>query len=60
MPEGNVVIAGLNPLSMWSLRQSRFDLAHRLGIQRGVAHAPFDVAAKQWIGLWRLRDLLKL
>ncbi len=60
VPEGHVVIAGLNPLSLWSLRQSRFDFAQRLGIQRGVAHAPFDVAAKQWIGLWRLRDWLKL
>ena len=60
MPEGHVVIAGLNPFSLWALRQGLFDWAQRLGITRGVQHAPFDVAAKHWIGLWRLRDWLKL
>jgi SAM-dependent methyltransferase len=60
MPEGHVVIAGLNPFSLWALRQRRFDWAQRLGIQRGVQASPFDVAAKHWIGVWRLRDWLKL
>ena len=60
MPEGHVVIAGLNPFSLWSVRQSRFDWSQRFGLKGGAQFAPFDVAAKHWIGLWRLRDWLKL
>ena len=60
VPEGGVVIAGLNPFSAWSLRQSRYDLGVRLGVKAGASVPPFGASAGQWLGLWRLRDWLKL
>ena len=60
MPEGRVVIAGLNPFSLWALRQHRYDWAVRLGIKAGAQSLPFDAPVAQWIGLWRCRDWLKL
>ncbi|HUK05609.1 MAG TPA: methyltransferase domain-containing protein [Burkholderiales bacterium] len=48
MPEGQLVISGFNPLSLWRLRQ--------LSARRG-AGAPWD---ERFIGLLRLKDWLHL
>ena len=55
VPEGRVVISGLNPMSLWGLRQSRTHLLQRLG--RSGDYLPEVGAA---IGYWRLRDWLRL
>lgn len=52
MPEGQIVISGFNPLSLWGLR-------HRLirERRRRLAGAPWDA---RFIGLLRLKDWLQL
>jgi len=55
VPEGRVVICGLNPASLWGLRQRRARLYRRLGF--GELFLPDGGAA---IGYWRLRDWLRL
>lgn len=55
VPEGRVVISGLNPASLWGLRQRRARLARRLGL--GQLYLPQD---GDFIGHWRLRDWLRL
>lgn len=55
LPEGKVVITGLNPASLWGLRQRRAHLYHRLGF--GHMFLP---EAGEFIGLWRLKDWLRL
>lgn len=55
VPEGRVVICGLNPASLWGLRQRRARLYHRLGF--GKLFLP---QAGELIGYWRLRDWLRL
>ena len=55
VPEGRVVICGLNPVSLWGLRQRRARLYHRLGW--GPLFLP---EAGAFIGYWRLRDWLRL
>lgn len=55
VPEGRVVISGLNPASLWGLRQRRARLYQRLG--RGTLYLP-DVG--EFIGYRRLRDWLRL
>ena len=55
VPEGRVVICGLNPTSLWAMRMRRARLLHRLG----VGH-DFLPAGQQFIGFWRLRDWLRL
>jgi SAM-dependent methyltransferase len=55
VPEGRVVICGLNPLSLWGLRQYRGHLCNKLGL--GSLYLP---DAGQFIGYWRLRDWLRL
>ncbi|MFI8617867.1 class I SAM-dependent methyltransferase [Acidovorax sp. NPDC077693] len=55
MPEGRVVISGLNPASLWGLRQRRARLYQRLG--KGHLYLP-DVG--EFIGYRRLRDWLRL
>lgn len=55
VPEGRVVLTGLNPASLWALRQHQTRLWQRLG--RGSLYLP-DAGA--WIGPWRLRDWLHL
>ena len=55
VPEGRVVISGLNPTSLWGLRQRRARLYQRLG--RGNLYLP-DVG--EFIGYRRLRDWLRL
>lgn len=55
VPEGRVVISGLNPASLWGLRQRRARLYQRLG--RGTLYLP-DVG--EFIAYRRLRDWLQL
>jgi SAM-dependent methyltransferase len=55
VPEGRVVICGLNPTSLWGLRQRRAHLYRRLGF--GELFLP---DAGEFIGYWRLRDWLRL
>jgi SAM-dependent methyltransferase len=55
VPEGRVIICGLNPASLWGLRQRRARLYRRLGF--GELFLPDGGAA---IGYWRLRDWLRL
>lgn len=55
VPEGRVVICGLNPASLWALRMRRARLLHRLGMGQN-----FLPAGQQFIGFWRLRDWLRL
>lgn len=53
--EGRVAIAGLNPTSLWGMRQWRARQWRRLG--RGRLFLP---DAGEFIGHWRLRDWLRL
>ena len=53
--EGKVAIAGLNPTSLWGLRQWRARQWQRLGY--GRLYLP---DAGEFIGHWRLRDWLRL
>ena len=53
--EGRVAIAGLNPASLWGLRQRRARWWRRLG--GGRLYLP---DAGEFIGPWRLRDWLRL
>ncbi len=55
VPEGRVVISGLNPMSLWGLRQRRARLYGRFG--RESLYLP-DVG--EFIGYRRLRDWLRL
>ncbi len=55
VPEGRVVICGLNPASLWGLRQRRARLYRRLGF--GELFLP---TAGDLIGYRRLRDWLRL
>jgi len=55
VPEGRVVICGLNPVSLWGLRQRRGHLYRRLGSAN-----LFLPDAGEFIGHWRLRDWLRL
>jgi SAM-dependent methyltransferase len=55
VPEGRVVICGLNPASLWGLRQRRAHLYHRMGF--GHMFLP---EAGEFIGHWRLKDWLRL
>jgi len=55
VPEGRVVVCGLNPLSLWGLRQQRAHLYKRLG--GGKLFLP---DCGEFIGYWRLRDWLRL
>ncbi|WP_245901344.1 class I SAM-dependent methyltransferase [Simplicispira suum] len=55
VPEGRLVISGLNPVSLWALRQGRARMCQRFG--HGRLFLP-DVG--EVIGHWRLRDWLRL
>lgn len=55
VPEGRVVISGLNPASLWGLRQRRVQLTRRLGL--GELYLPQE---GELLGHWRLRDWLRL
>ena len=55
VPEGRVVISGMNPTSLWAMRQRRAHFYQRFG------HAElFLPEAGEFIGYWRLRDWLRL
>lgn len=55
VPEGRVVICGMNPVSLWGFRQLREHALSRLGV--GRLYLPEEGA---FMGLWRLRDWLQL
>lgn len=55
VPEGRVVISGINPVSLWGLRQRRAHLYRRFGF--GELYLPGE---GEFIGYWRLRDWLRL
>ena len=55
VPEGRVVICGVNPVSLWGLRQRRAHLYRRFGV--GELFLPRE---GEFIGYWRLRDWLRL
>jgi SAM-dependent methyltransferase len=54
VPEGRVVICGLNPASLWGFRQRRARWYRKLGF--GELFLPQE----EFIGYWRLRDWLRL
>ena len=55
VPEGRVVICGLNPMSLWGFRQHRAHLYRRFGCNR-----MFLPEAGEFIGYLRMRDWLRL
>lgn len=55
VPEGKVVICGVNPASLWGLRQRRSHLYRRFGV--GQLYLPKE---GEFIGYWRMRDWLRL
>jgi SAM-dependent methyltransferase len=55
VPEGRMVICGLNPTSLWGWRQQRDRLARKAGV--GSLYLP---DGGEFIGYWRLRDWLRL
>lgn len=56
VPEGRLVISGINPWSLWGLRQGRTQWYARLG-----AHGPLFVPdVREFFSPWRLRDWLRL
>ncbi len=55
VPEGRVVICGLNPASLWGMRQRRGRLYQRAGLGE-----PFVPGTGDFIGYWRMRDWLRL
>jgi len=56
-PEGRVVISGLNPVSLWGLRQRGGRVRHWLGARERPLFLPSE---GEFIGYWRLRDWLRL
>jgi SAM-dependent methyltransferase len=58
VPEGRVVITGLNPASLWGLRQRAGHLKRGIGFaRREPLYLP---SSGEFIGYWRLRDWLRL
>ena len=55
VPEGRVVISGLNPASLWAMRQRRGHFYQRFGRKDLFLPETGD-----FIGYWRLRDWLRL
>jgi len=55
VPEGRVIICGLNPASLWGLRQRRAYLYRKFGF--GQLYLP---AEGDFLGYWRIRDWLRL
>lgn len=55
VPEGRIVISGLNPASLWGMRQRRAHFYQRFGRSR-----LFLPESGEFIGYWRLRDWLRL
>jgi SAM-dependent methyltransferase len=57
IPEGKVMIMGLNPSSLWSLQNPKLML-HSAIAEPQKAQQPLQ--PRQWIAYWRLRDWLRL
>jgi SAM-dependent methyltransferase len=55
VPEGKVIITGLNPMSLWGLRQRCIHSYHQF-----ESHHPSMPKSEELIGYWRLRDWLRL
>lgn len=55
VPEGRLVICGLNPSSLWGFKQRRARFYRKLGF--GKLYLP---EAGEFLGYWRLRDWLRL
>lgn len=60
VPNGRVVISGLNPASWWGLRQFRAHAAARLGLGQTRLARLYLPEAGAFIGSWRLQDWLRL
>jgi hypothetical protein len=60
VPDGRVVIAGLNPASLWGFRQARGRLLSALGLGARNGSHLYLPEAGEFIGPWRLRDWLQL
>ncbi len=60
MPEGRLVISGLNPTSLWGLRQTRGRFLSGVGLGSTRAGSLYLPEAGDFIGTRRLRDWLKL
>jgi len=60
VPEGRVVICGLNPLSAWGLRQYWAHLLAHLWLGETRLGRRFLPEAGDFISPWRLKDWLKL
>ncbi len=60
VPEGRVVISGLNPASLWGFRQGRGHVASRVGVSAFGASELYLPEVGDFIGPWRLRDWLRL
>lgn len=60
VPDGRVVISGLNPASLWGLRQARGRLSGLVGLAGGGSAHLYLPDAGDFIGPWRLRDWLQL
>jgi SAM-dependent methyltransferase len=60
VPEGRVLICGLNPASLWGLRQGRAQLARRLGVGDGRLGRLYLPEVGDFIAPWRARDWLRL
>jgi SAM-dependent methyltransferase len=58
VPEGRVVIVGLNPASLWGLRQRMARGSRRVGI--GRHRQLFLPRGGEFLGYWRVRDWLRL
>jgi SAM-dependent methyltransferase len=59
VPEGRVIITGLNPASLWGFKQRRARLWQRAGIARGPGKLYLPDAG-EFLGYFRLRDWLRL
>jgi SAM-dependent methyltransferase len=55
MPEGHLIMTGLNPASLWGWRHKRSQWYQRWGFE-GLTAPPCE----ELIGYWRLRDWLRL
>lgn len=60
VPEGRVVVSGLNPFSLWNLSMQRSRWCATLGLQEADSSHLFLPEAGELIGHWRLRDWLRL
>ena len=60
VPNGRVIVSGLNPASWWGMRQFRAHAATRLGLGQTRLARLYLPEAGAFIGPWRLCDWLRL